>query len=415
MMDVLYARKNTLNPPILFVLGIVGYVLILCVATVAQADALKGIANAYAVALFLMLVVAAGFLHEESTALAGFAAALCVYHAGLVSSVIVTPTHLEVADVLKLGMTPAFFLIGGAFEANRLAWPWDRTETRLLFLALAILPLLVLAWQTATGAGGFGINQDRAGFEDGIPFGIFTNRNNAALYAVSLLALYNVLSARPLRNVALILAVCAAFGTLGVVVAAVAALTVAVGRAGAVKAVAVAGASVAVAYLYLPDAPGLNRITPVIKSAELLYDGTIDLRATTFGHLVALLKTQDLSFLFRLKHWLNLLDLYREASGYAQLFGLGIGASVAFSNLGLVPHNDYLRMLFEGGVLSFAGFVSMLGIIAWRCRRRWEAVPLFIIMFYFFSENLVNNYLAMSIFYFCAGSIVTRIQGLRHA
>lgn len=415
-MDVIYARDNPLNPPTLFVLGILGYTLILCVATVAQSDALKSIANAYAVAFFLVLALAAGFLRAESTALVGFSAALCVYYAALVASMIVTPTYVEVSEVLKLGLTPAFFLIGGAFEANRLAWPWDKTETRLMFLALIILPLMVLAWQTVTGTGGFGIDAgQKTAFENGIPVAIFANRNTAALYAVSLLAFYNVLSPRPVTSVLLILGICAAFGTLGVLMAVIVALCVVVVRVDLIKAMVAIGAVLVVAYLFLPEAPVLNRITPVIKSVELLWDGTISPRTATFGQLVALLDTKDLSFMFRLKHWFNLSDLYSAAPAYQQLFGLGIGSSAHLSTMGLVPHNDYLRMLFECGVLGLAGFVSMLGVIAWRCRGHWEAVPLFVVIFYFFSENLVNNYLAMAIFYFCAGSIATRIKGAGHA
>src|SRR5690606_6882954 len=112
-------------------------------------------------------------------------------------------------------------------------------------------------------------------------------------------------------------------------------------------------------------APGLSRITPVVQSLVLLHEGAINLRAVTFGQLVEILGTTDLSFLFRLKHWLNLWDLYASASGYEWLFGLGIGSSVALSSIGMVPHNDYLRMLFECGIVGLAGFVAMIGSIVY--------------------------------------------------
>ncbi len=407
-MDVIYTRQYHYNPTHLFLLGIVGYVALLCGVAVIESGALKALANGFAVLLFLVLISVTIFLPRESRRLTGFSAALFLYYTAIAFSVVVSPDYFSAAGVLKLVMAPAFFLIGGAYEANRSLWTWDKPETRLMFWSLALLPLLVLAWQTVTGTGGFVPQSSYDSSEDGVAFGIFTNRNNAALYAVCLLALYNVLSGRPVKNVLFILLLCAAFGTLGVLVAAICALTVTVGGRGAVKVLALAGIAIVSAYLLMPEAPGLSRITPVVQSLVLLHEGAINLRAVTFGQLVEILGTTDLSFLFRLKHWLNLWDLYASASGYEWLFGLGIGSSVALSSIGMVPHNDYLRMLFECGIVGLAGFVAMIGSIVYLSGRRWESVPLFIIAFYFLSENLVNNYLAMALFFFCAGSLATR-------
>src|SRR5690606_37633297 len=291
-------------------------------------------------------------------------------------------------SVLKLIMAPAFFLIGGAYEANRTTWIWAKPEIRLLFWSLAVLPLLVLVWQTVTGTGGLVAQSAYDSSEDGIAFGIFTNRNNAALYAVCLLALYNVLSGRPVRNALFILALCAVFGTLGVLVAAVSALAITVGGRGAIKILGLVGAAIVTAYLLLPEAPGLSRITPVLQSLVLLHDGAINLRTVSFGELVEILGTTDLSFLFRLKHWLNLWDLYASASPYEWLFGLGIGSSVALPISGMLPHHDYLRMRLGCGIAGLAGFAALLGSIVYQNGRRWESVPLCIIAFYLFSEIL---------------------------
>lgn len=414
-MDIIYSRSHQhYNPIPLFLLGIVGYVVLLCAVALVPSGALKAAANGFAVLLFLVLTSSALFLPRESRGLAGFSAALGVYSTAIVFSLIVSPDYFSAATVLKLLMAPVFFLIGGAYEANRIPGSWEKTEVRVMFWSLALFPLLILVWQMITGSGGFSVHAPYESGDDGIAFSIFTNRNNAALYTVALLALYNVLSGRPVKNVLFILALCAAFGTLGVLVAAVAALTVTVGGRGSVKILALAGIAIIGAYLLMPQAPGLSRITPVVQSVMLIYDGSINLRTVNFGQLVEMLGTTDLSFLFRLKHWLNLWDLYTNASGYEWLFGLGIGSSAALSSIGMVPHNDYLRMLFECGLIGLAGFVGMIAIGVGQSGRRWEAVPLFIIAFYFFSENLVNNYLAMAILYFCAGSLATRVREANH-
>jgi O-antigen ligase len=141
-----------------------------------------------------------------------------------------------------------------------------------------------------------------------------------------------------------------------------------------------------------------------------MYDGTINLNTATYADLVRILNTTDLSFIFRLKHWLNLLNIFQNGSGFDWMFGFGIGSSVALSDIRLVPHNDYLRYLFETGYISLIGFAMFMWTIMYNCGRRWESVPLFTITIYFFSENLINNYIAMSIFYFCAGALVLRIK-----
>jgi hypothetical protein len=141
-----------------------------------------------------------------------------------------------------------------------------------------------------------------------------------------------------------------------------------------------------------------------------MYDGTINLNTATYADLVRILNTTDLSFIFRLKHWLNLLNIFQNGSGFDWMFGFGIGSSVALSDIRLVPHNDYLRYLFETGYISLIGFTTIILTMIYNCGRRWESVPLFTVAIYFFSENLINNYLAMSIFYFCAGVIVLRIK-----
>lgn len=92
-----------------------------------------------------------------------------------------------------------------------------------------------------------------------------------------------------------------------------------------------------------------SRIKPVIASIKLIASGRVNIATVTYGDLVRLLQTTDLSFLFRLKHWLNLWDLYASAPIEKIVFGLGVGASARLSDVGLIPHNDYLRMLIRCG------------------------------------------------------------------
>lgn len=411
----LTTTKSEVNDPsYYFLIGIVGYVSLYSMATVLQSELLKVATYAAAISSFLGALAIASLLPRESRGIGGFCVALGIYYCALAASLALNPDRTDLPELIKLCMAPAMLLIGGAFESNRSGWLWERADVRMLFWSLAALPVLVWLWQIGFDKFGF---EERAGFpfsNEGTEFAFFANRNNAALYAVTLISLYNVLSGRPIKNVFFYLVLCAAFGTLGVLVAATVALCLSVAGIRAIRALLLACIATAVLYVYAPQLPGLNRIQPVINSFTLLSSGSVDLRAVTYGQLVELLGTTDLSFFFRLKHWLNLLEIFRDGSGYDWLLGFGQGGSVRLSKMSLVPHNDYLRFLFEFGVLGLMGFISLLAAIVYSFGRKWEAVPFLIIVFYFFSENLVNNYLAMSIFFFSAGTLAMRSKNCRY-
>jgi O-antigen ligase len=120
------------------------------------------------------------------------------------------------------------------------------------------------------------------------------------------------------------------------------------------------------------------------------------------------LNSTDLSFIFRLKHWVNLFDIMARGSISDLLFGHGVDSSILLSEHHLLAHNDYLKYFFELGLLGGVAFLSLITLILYRCGRCWNTVPLLTIAIYFVCENLVNNYLAMMIFYFCAGAFIAR-------
>lgn len=398
-------RQPPRNPTALFFVTTVGYVLLLSVATLAGSGLLKMLANGAAIAGFAMVAVNWLFLPRPGAAAARFVLPLALYYAGLCGAVIVGLDTHERVDLLKIALAPAFVAFGAAFEAQRPRWLWERGATRLAFAALVLLPLAVWAVQLASGA------TTLAGGRD---VGIFANRNNAGLYAMTLLALYTVLSGRTLRSALLFLGVGVLFGTLGVLAAVLVALLITAGRARDLVALLLAVALFALAVWWWPEIGVFARLRPLLDSLRLLAEGRIDLHTVSYADLVRLLHSTDLSFLFRLKHWLGLLYLYAEGTPYQWAFGFGLGASVRLSDIHLVPHNDYLRLLFECGLLTLLGFLALLGTACAAIGRRWELVPLLVVMLYFGSENLINNYLAMTVFWFSAGALSTRIQEARH-
>jgi hypothetical protein len=395
------AVPRPMDETVLFLLLFAAYVALLSIAVAAQSGLIKALANVFALVVFGVTAFAWVTRHLLQTRLDGMCLALLVYLLGIGGSLIVNRDVEGWGDLLKVLLGPAFILMGSAFEASKTSAHWRRTDVRVLFLALVVLPLLVLLVQVA---------QAGVEFLDLRGASIFANRNNAGLYAITLLGLYMVLAEKPIRSIFLFVAVGIMFGTLGLLFAVIIALMALVATLRDFLILCSLIALCIIGYFVFPEVLPFSRITPVVDSVKFLLEGRINLFTVTFAELVLLLRTSDLSFLFRLKHWVDLFSIFSDGSAYNWLFGFGIGSSVRFSEMGLVPHNDYVRYLFEFGLVTLAGFVSILVITLRRCGRRWETIPLLTVIIYFFSENLITNYTAMAFFYFAAGALSERFR-----
>ena len=71
---------------------------------------------------------------------------------------------------------------------------------------------------------------------------------------------------------------------------------------------------------------------------------------------IALSKTDGNSFNWRLAEWAYLLKQWQ----HSPLLGFGLGTSTFVSHSGLLPHNDYIRALIEGGILGILTFITFL-------------------------------------------------------
>ena len=391
------------HPIVLFLWAITGYVILLSLSSVLQSGGLKVLSYGAAFGLFLLMTAWSAFLTKEKNSALGFGFAIGIYYYGIAGSLLYNLDHIEWSVALKLLMAPIFILIGAKFEAQQHMHYSFTKSVKTLFILLVMLPVVVWLLQLVMGR----IDLDTV---EGVS--IFANRNNASLYVVTLIALYNVISGKPVKSFLLYLLVGIGFGTLGVLLAILISLSICVTRNNTYIKVGILTILLTIGLIYMmPPALGLfSRITTVIDSFIFIITGRINLAVVTYAELVNLLQTTDLSFIFRLKHWLNLLNIYSNGSIFDWVFGFGVGSSSRIADISLVPHNDYLRYLFECGLVTFIGFISIIFLIIYRCGRRWESVPLFVVIFYFFSENLVNNFTAMTLFYFCAGAISYRIS-----
>jgi len=118
----------------------------------------------------------------------------------------------------------------------------------------------------------------------------------------------------------------------------------------------------------------------------------------------------NLSFLFRIKIWTEILYRYVEGGVLVYFFGYGFGSIPSMNEFGLVAHNDYLTWLVEGGAV-FLIFILLVFIVGFRkIKKTVYVIPYMTVVIYLFSENLYFNYLAVMIFSYAFGATVKYIE-----
>lgn len=393
----------------LFLFLITVYIVTFSFSAFLQSGVLKLLVNVEAIFIFFIMLVNWLFLPtaQQNSKRLSCVIALTLFYVGLIGSFIFNLGKVDYIDFIKMVITPMFFLFGMTFESNRDSVLWNNSRVKLMFLILLLLPLMSWMVQILIGATSYGSNQQVA---------FFPNRNVASLYAVSLIALYNLLSEDPLKNIYVYFLVAFMFGAMGVLLAILLSMLITLGRMTTLKYIASVALFFVALLMLFPKFVIFSRVHAVIDSINLIVNGGVNLlnvSYATFGRLVNELGTTDLSFIFRLKHWLELLYFYSSGTVEHLLFGYGVGSTTSMTVSHLIPHNDYLRILLESGLIAFCGFLSMVILIIYKTWRRWEAIPLLAICMYFFSENLINSFASMAIFYFTAGAIIQRIESNR--
>lgn len=114
--------------------------------------------------------------------------------------------------------------------------------------------------------------------------------------------------------------------------------------------------------------------------------------------------TSDCSGIWRISHWRACIDVVAQANTFQLLFGHGVGAAGLL--LYKVPHNDYLRILMEQGILGLTLAVAFFLIVFRRIDPRYQYCIVAVAL-YCFSENNMDNLLFMSIFTFFLASAQT--------
>jgi O-antigen ligase len=120
-----------------------------------------------------------------------------------------------------------------------------------------------------------------------------------------------------------------------------------------------------------------------------------------YGNLSNMYGTSDCSGIWRISHWRTCIDVIADANMVQLLCGYGIGASSLL--LYKVPHNDYLRVLMEQGIIGLTLYMAFFLTVYYRIDSRYRYCIVAVAL-YCFTENNMDNLLFMSMFVFFLAS-----------
>lgn len=169
-------------------------------------------------------------------------------------------------------------------------------------------------------------------------------------------------------------------------------------------------------YLYA-DIPIFERLRSVLLGLQefLTQFDLRDVAKVSYGEYASLQGgSEDVSLFFRLKQWLEISFIMLDGSLHYLIFGYGMNASMIQTSIGLVPHNDWLRVLYELGFISFVIFLILNAKIYFALLKldKFLSVIFLTIMIFMLSENLINNFLSMSLLYFSSGYVLGLYLGV---
>ena len=136
----------------------------------------------------------------------------------------------------------------------------------------------------------------------------------------------------------------------------------------------------------------------------------------TYKQLIDLTGTTELSAFFRIIHWTNIWEYYTAQGLGVILFGYGANQTGVIAYIPIPPHNDYLRVLVEYGFFSFLIFTVFVISIVMSLKMQTAKILFTVLLIDFFSENLLDNFTSMALFFSYAGRFTSgRSSGSRYA
>jgi O-Antigen ligase len=287
------------------------------------------------------------------------------------------------------------------FLARTLHLPEASTCRKRWLLALGVIGIVILSLTVFRGSA----------FDGGARHsGLFPNPNNLALIPFLLLCLLDrtrdTLSVRIGAHV-LVITVLGYTGTSGAILAYGIGLIVHLRSEltgfwrGLVTSVAVGGVVAASALLFLdtrtfvPETRLTNQIAVIHTEFQNVLRGDA---IAYYDQVERELGPGTGSAIWRLAQWRYTIAVWSEGSPIDKLVGFGPGSTT--ESLGILPHNEYVRVLYEAGIVGLALFgFSFYGMI----RTAPPAIRYVGLIFaiYSFSENNLDNFPFMALLVLC--------------
>jgi O-Antigen ligase len=268
------------------------------------------------------------------------------------------------------------------------------------FLAAQVLAILLISMTIYKGTSWDGSTRHS---------GLFVNPNNLSLIPFLLLFFIDSLKDNRFIRMAahgVVVAVLAYSGTSGAVLAYGIGLvvhflsTVSKKSRSFVYGLAAVAAVAGVALL----AVGAERLLPETRLTNQISVMRLQLQTVLEGGDVAYYEQERVlgpgsaSGIWRLAHWRRTIATYLDGTPAQRILGFGLGSSPQI--LGKLPHNEYLRMLFEQGIIGFCLFIFAWYRIIRTAPPQVQYIGL-IVAIYSFSENNLDNFPFMALFTLC--------------
>lgn len=304
----------------------------------------------------------------------------------LVLHIIINFGRTDYIDLLKFYSLFLFSFIGLGLGWNKFII--SRPAMILLFSAPLIVELL----------GGSRV------YYSGIKFGYFPNKNTAVLYYSVITAIFLSQSRISDKYAPCFIFLALLFQKLGALLSVSLAILYVYIKTIAryLPLLAVSGVLV-VAGLFSFGV--FDRVLEVVDGLYQLYsyNSFIEVADMSYADIVAETGSKDLSAVFRLKHWAEIIAYYSSQGPGTLLFGYGARYSMVFTTEGLMPHSDMIRVLCELGAVLFSLFLYLYYSLYRHLRCNHLKVALLLVVLYYFSENLIDNFISMYLLHLMVG------------
>lgn len=116
-------------------------------------------------------------------------------------------------------------------------------------------------------------------------------------------------------------------------------------------------------------------------------------------------REDNTSSIWRLVQWSGIFTEYITSFMFIPF---GLGADFSIAKTGLPPHNDYLLILAEYGLVVFSFFVKFVKLVFDKLKGNYILHFILAIFLYYFTENLIDSFPQNVILYFVLGYLLSR-------